>query len=444
MNGRTGFGADKPSDRVVPLEVAGLLASLTEKSLVVFDETDGRYRLLESVREYAANQIGSSECPWRSRHTTFFLALAEDAAQKLLGPEQSAWLDRLEEEHDNLRAALTVPGETSLKLTGLLWRYWMMRGYVTEGRQRCAALLAEYGAEQPSASLAAALHAAGSLAMVQSDYVEARPFLDRAAAMRRELGDRAGEAASLGNLATISQVEGDLVSAQRQFARGVDLFRQLGLYNDIAIGLTCLGTIAQAQGDYAAARDFISEAVLITRKTGNRAAEANALNNLGVVEKEAGNLDASRASFENALAINRELGFGWEISLNLTNLGSAAINDGDYESARKMLVEALTIMRDIGVTAAMVECLSIWARVEAACDQPVRSARLYGFYKAARTAAGMLLSEGDREATEAGISALRRALGDADFEKAFANGETVTLGEAVAYALDDVGEEEGQ
>lgn len=190
----------KPSeDAVQAWEVLELITGLVDKNLVVFDALTGRYRLLETIREYGCALLDDNQAAsaWRSRHLTYFLALAEEAEPHLTGREQAAWLRRLETEHDNLRAALRDRGDTQLRLAAALWRFWMMRGYVSEGRELYAGLLEHRG--RRSTALADALHAAGNLAVVQSDYVEARGYYEQAADIRRELGDRAGEAGSLGN-----------------------------------------------------------------------------------------------------------------------------------------------------------------------------------------------------------------------------------------------------
>src|SRR6185369_3541923 len=159
------------------------LASLANKSLVIFEESEGRsrYGLLETVRQYARDKlvVGGDQQRLRTRHREYFVALAEAAVPELVGAAQSAWFARLTDEHDNFRAALDscladgAPA-SGLRLCGALQRFWVIRGHLTEGRTWCARVLQLPGAEGATRERANALHASGSLAYYQSDYAQAR------------------------------------------------------------------------------------------------------------------------------------------------------------------------------------------------------------------------------------------------------------------------------
>ena len=182
-------------------EVLDLLTSLVEKSLVPFEDqgAEARYRLLETVRQYARDRLleaGQAEAV-RDRHRDWFLALAEEAGPKLYGPEPGAWMDRLEREHDNLRAALAwseaqEQGEVGLRLGGALWWFWHVRGYWTEGREHLAGMLALPGAEARTMARAGVLVSAGMLARRQGDYRAERALAEESLAICRELGDKSG------------------------------------------------------------------------------------------------------------------------------------------------------------------------------------------------------------------------------------------------------------
>ena len=176
-------------------DVLDLLTSLADKSLVVAEQRDGhsRYRLLETVRQYARERLvesGGGEAV-RERHRDYFLALAEEAEPKLMGAEQAEWLQRLEEEHENLRAGLDwslaeAGSGGGLRLCGALQRFWITRGHLSEGREWCARVLGKAGGEERTPERAKALNAAGALAYYQGDYPAARALL------RGEPGDPAG------------------------------------------------------------------------------------------------------------------------------------------------------------------------------------------------------------------------------------------------------------
>ena len=429
-------------------EVVDLLTSLADKSLVVWEQRAGstRYQFLETVRQYAREKAGErgADRAWRNRHLAHFLMLAEEAQAQLAGARQAVWLERLDAEHDNLRAALEWSreeggsAESGFRIAGAMWRFWMMRSLVSEGRQQCGLLFERYHPAPPSRAFAGALHAAGNLALIQGDRAAARALYEQAVAIRREIGDAAGEAGSLGNLATVAQQEGDLDGARRSMTQSLGLFQALDDENGMAISFTCLGTLAQAQGDRASAREFLVQALALNRRAGNRAGEANVLNNLGCVERESGAETAAQTAFQQALAINRDLGFGWEAAMNLINLSMFSRAAGDLESAHAQLIEALESVNKVGARNIIIECLTQWAHLELLLGRFARSARLFGVVGAGREALSLPQSDADARETEAAISRLRSTLGDVGFEGEYRAGQALAIDDAVDFALQGV------
>ena len=275
-------------------QVPDLLVHLVDKNLVVYEEDEngqGRYRLLETVRQYARDQLmesGTREAG-RTRHRDHFLALAEEAKPKLRGPEQALWLDRLESEHDNMRAALEwcldddeEGAEPGLRLSGALGSFWETRGHLSEGRQRCAAALSrpDAAAQERTEARAEALRGAGVLAQIQGDYASAQALFEEGLAIFREWGDKAGIALSLANL----------------------------------------GLVAYNQGDYSSARSLLEESLALQREIGNKVGIANLLTNLGIVAHNQGNYSAARSLYEESLALQREIGNKVGIALSLIHI----------------------------------------------------------------------------------------------------------------------------
>jgi tetratricopeptide (TPR) repeat protein len=424
-------------------EVFDLLSSFVDKSLVIYDESSGRYRLLETVRQYALDRLmetGEGKVI-RNRHVGHFLKMAEVAEPHLTGDGQQEWLERLETEHENLRTAMdfctgdSESAESGLRLLGSLGRFWIMRGRVMEGRRQCADILKDSDMVSASFSLAKALHAAGNLAYVNSDLREAKEFYKRAASMRHDIGDLAGEAGSLGNLATVAQSEGDIESARQQFEESLAILQELGQQRGIAVSLGCLGSVSKVQGDLDGAHDYFSRALDLNRQMGDLAAEANTLNNLGTVEKESGNRPAALAAFERALNINRKLGYEWEAALNQINLGISAREDARLDDSRACFAEGLHLLVKVGARRDMAECLDAWARLEAMRDLPARAARLMGASAMCREGAGAIQSHADRDANESFVAEIRRTMGDSDFELEFENGRAMTVDQAAQFAL---------
>src|SRR5208282_1687155 len=218
-------------------DVLDQLTSLADKSLVVPEQEDAqtRYRLLETVRQYARDRLEDTggSAAVRVRHRDYYLALAEEADPKLKGAEQAEWLRRLEEEHENLRVGLAwslAEKETGggLRRCGALQRFWWTRGHLSEGRQWCTRVLGKAGAEERTRERATVLNAAGVLAFYQGDYPAARALEEESLAIRRELGDRSGIAGSLGNLGNVASGQGDYPAARALYEGSLAIRRELG------------------------------------------------------------------------------------------------------------------------------------------------------------------------------------------------------------------------
>jgi tetratricopeptide (TPR) repeat protein len=386
-------------------EVLDRLTSLVEKSLVLYEEQsgEGRYRLLETVRQYARDRLqegGEAEAV-RGRHAEYFLRLAERAEPELHRHEQIEWLDRLGVEHDNLRAALAWSraegqSEVGLRLGGALWWFWAVRGYLGEGRAHLARLLALPGAEARTVARARALHGAGILAMFQGDYGATRTLLEESLAISREFGYRRDAAWSLGYL----------------------------------------GVAARNQGDCGAARALFEESLAIFREVGSTDLIAWSLGHLGEVAKDQGDCGTARALFEESLAIFRELGNKRAISASMNRLGRVAHDQGDYGAARALLTESLAISWEVGHRGGLVRDLEGLAAVAVAQAQFERAAHLFGALDELRVTVGQPRAPVERAEYERSVAAVRTALGEAAFAAAWAAGRAMPLEDAVALALE--------
>jgi predicted ATPase/class 3 adenylate cyclase len=273
---------ENPKSKIQNTDVLDLLLELVSKSLVIFEEhaEGARYRLLETVRQYGRDRLlesGKADAV-RGRHRDYYLRLAEEAEPHLTGPEQAAWLDRLQREHANLRAALeySVEREVRLRLAGALWRYWMMRGHLTEGRGWLA------GAHVRSAVIsgavrAKALNGAGGLALAQGDYAAARALFEESLATWRELNNTRGIAHALYGLGNVACRQGDGAAAGALFEESLRLRCELGDRQGIALALCGLANAARARGDRVAARRFLRESLTIRWSLNDRGGIADCL-----------------------------------------------------------------------------------------------------------------------------------------------------------------------
>ena len=392
---------------------------LINRSLIHMDESpDGmvRYRLLESVRQHAAEQLAAeaNDGAVRDRHLAYFLALAEEAVPYLAGSQQATWLDRLEQEHDNVRAALAwshMRGarEAGLRLGSALWRFWISRGYLSEGRRQLDALLGEADAV-PTAARATALMGAGVLAYKQGDHARATALLQESVALNRRLGAPEGIAAALSNL-------GVVVWEQGEYARGADLFeeslalrRELGDKRGIAITLNNLGSVAYEQGEYVRANALFEECLGLLRELGDRYGIATALHNLGSVAHFQGAYGRASALHEESLALRRELGDRWGIAASLLNLGNLVLDQGDQTRAAALSEESLALHRELGDKGGIANALNTLGRVAYTLGDYGRAAALH------QESLTLKREQGDDGGIAAGLTYLGRAvfaLGDA-------------------------------
>lgn len=470
-----GDGGRKPWSSVPRPEVLDLLSHLVDKSLVVMyvQGAEGRYRLLETVRQYAWEKLlESGEAGiLQRRHAQFFLALAEEAEPELRGARQMLWLDRLEVEHDNLRAVLAWSQahkdvESGQRLAGALWRFWAVRGHWSEGRrwleglpsaddegQRTEDSLVPSSVPAPRSFRAKALFVAGVLAWLQSDYAAARswheeslarwrevigaagPFGGSQATSAAEVSARRGLAYTLTYLGLAQMRQGDYASAGSLCEESLALFRALGDKWGLATTLNYLGGMALNQGDHAAARSRLEEALALGRELGDRTLVAVSLNSLGELARDQGDDARAAARYEESLALRRELGDKGDIASPLHNLGYVALRQGDQTRAAALFRESLILTREAANDEGIALCLMGLASVSAAMRQLERAARLFGAAERLFEARGAVLNRPDRAEYERNVAAVRSALSTARFAQAWAEGRAMTVEQAVAYAL---------
>lgn len=391
-------------------EILDLLTSLCDKSLIVVEEHNGetRYRLLETMRQYSRDHLlerGESEW-WRNQHLLYFMRFVEEADLHLSGAEQQQWQDRLEREHDNFRGALTWAcegsggPESALRLCGVLWRFWFVRGYLGEGYAWCQLAL-ERGRELGrTRELARVLNGAGVLARNQGDFAAARSLYEEALVIYQELGNRSGIAAVLSSLAGVTYRQHDMDSARSLYEESLRIQRELGDLHGIAIALNGLGNVALSQRE----------------------------------------LTLARSLQEEGLALQRQLGNRHGVAYSLSNLSKVALEQGDYVLAGALQKESLLIRCALGDRQGAAVSLEALARVASALVVPLLAARLWGAVEHLREQLGAPLSPTEREKYLEQVGAARATLADdTAFDAAWQEGRALTLDQAreLASTLSD-------
>jgi predicted ATPase/DNA-binding SARP family transcriptional activator len=417
------------------------LVTLVDKSLLRRLEV-GRYGLHELLRQFAAEKLAEAgeTTTLGDRHLEHYLGLAEQAAPELTGPDQRKWLERLDGDLANLRAALAWAkgqgdGERGLRLASALGRFWEVRSHVSEGRTWLeGALAAGAAAARPRA---AALHAAGWLAYYQGDVGRAVTLLEEALALWRALGDQQGMAASLNRLGALASFQSDFGRAVTLYEEALALWRELGDRQGIASSLNDLGALPFFQGDFGRAVTLYEEALALWRELEDRRRIAVSLINLGSVAYWQGDTARAVALHEEALALARELGDQRLCAINLTYLGHSASRRGDALAAATHYQEAIRLCRDTGDNYLLPYALEGWGWTTRDQGGGEHAAQLYGAAAARRVTTQAVLAPHERADREQKLSALRASLGEATFERGWAAGERMLPEEAVALALEE-------
>ena len=333
------------------------VASLIDKSLLQQTEQEGeepRLAMLETIREYGREcleALGEAE-GMHHAHAAYYLALAEEAEPRLTSAGMGSWLERLQREHENLRAALAWlvehnEQEAALRHGGALWRFWLIRGHLSEGRTELARALA--GSQEVERSVRAkALCAAGALAARQGDFAQAEALCGESLALFRALGDPRGSGTSLNWLGYAARHQSDYAVARSLLEEAVTLCREVDNQDGIALALGNLANVCLLQGEYDQARTLAEEAMVLSRERGDTWNIAIALGILALVIGFQGDLTQARTLLEESLALSRQEGYKDNIANSLCLLGTTAIQQGDIPKARSLLEESLALFKEVG------------------------------------------------------------------------------------------------
>jgi len=396
------------AEGVEAADVLDSLSRLVDNSLVIVETQHGatRYRMLETVRQYGRDRLAEEgeAAPVRGRHRVWYREFAEAADEGLRGPHEGLWLERLELEHDNLRAALesaaadTDGPEVEVRLARALEWFWHIAGYWTEGRARLEAALGRTGA--PTSLLSKVFVGAARLAYRQGDRIRARERCEQGLAVSRQVGDCSGEACCLLWLGILALVEGDAERASPMLEDSLVMYRAIGDQWWTVEALSFLGSLAVMRSEYDRAAALHEESLAVARATRN-------LNN---------------------------------ITTALRNLGHLALRLGDDREAAARFAESLALSRGTHIPGVITECLDGLARVASARGAYQRAALLFGTTEASLEAlGGELALWSDVSERQRYLATARSGIGDEAFAAAFNEGRAMTLEQAIVYALTEVG-----
>lgn len=383
--------------------VLDLLTSLVDNNLLVSKgQTDGSIRLqmLEVVREFALEYLeksGEAEAI-RHSHADFFLALAEEAEPNLFSGQSIDWLDKLETENDNLRAALQLlldyEPDRAARMASALGQFWINRSYLTEARRWLEAAL-EKSENQPNATRFKLLNTFSLVARNQGDYAATRRASEESLAASRAAND----------------------------------------LPQIILSCHAVAGLATREGNFTAGRKLLEEALTISRELGDEKQIAFTLSFLGNLFLAEGKTTAAVAAIEESLVISRRHGFRVNVSTNLTNLGSVAYYEGDTETSHRHFAESLTICREMGNKILVSCCLDGFAAVAASREKTEQAACLAGAAENLREAIGYEIELTERIFRDDYLEKVRASLREEVFTTLYEQGKTMNLDEALALAL---------
>jgi predicted ATPase/class 3 adenylate cyclase len=428
------------------LDVLDLLGSLVDKSLVMHEERDdgSRYRMLETIREYAREKLDqqpAEAAATAARHCQHYFALAKEANLEMNGPQQGQWTRRVEAEIDNLREAITlalsggVDVVIAVKFAVALARFWMLRGYATEGRAVVRSALALPAIESSDLARAWALYVGAILARNQGEHAEARSMLETCLELRRRLGKPVEIASTLSTLALSRLHAGDPDAAVQSETEALRLFRDLGDRIGEAIGLLHLGQIALYRGDVAAARAELEQARMLAGQIDHHEVVGESELLLGEAALAAGDPAEAGARLEASLAICREAGDRHGEANARRWLGRCALESGNLSAAREHLGEALRAFHSFEMREELVDCLEDHAALLHAEGRPAEGLRLASMAAGMRERLALSPAPRAAELQRLRLVALRESLGEAEASRASEEGRGWSTDQAVRAAL---------
>jgi predicted ATPase/DNA-binding SARP family transcriptional activator len=415
------------------------LRSLAEKSLL--RRSEDRYWMLETIREYATDRLEPSDgvTSLRRRHADWYIAFVESAEPEMWNPEQQAWSERLDAEHDNVRAALAwclddADWDSAVRLAGAMEPYWETRGHIAEGRRWLERALTA-GHATSGWIRAKALFGASRLLQF-TDYEAERALLEESVALYRQAADARGLVFALTHLAQATGRLGDRQRAEVFFEEAVAIARSLDDRWLLAMALNNFGCALTEEGEYASAHSLVQESLAVRRALGEKRGVAVTLTSVGELALAQNDPAAARPAFEESLALARELGNLPIQCWALCGLGLAAVLGGDLAGANALLTESIALADQLGDHEMIIECLAGLAGVASGGGEIVRAVRLWGASEALRAKRGTPLFPAVKPLHDNILLPRFRAEQEPDlFAAEWSYGESLALAEAVAYAL---------
>jgi len=427
-------------------EVLDIVTSLVEKSLLRVEDSEdsARYRMLETIRDYAREKLllRDEHVAMGNAHADYFANLARSGNQGLDGPDEPVWIRRLEDDLDDIRAAMSfslgpacAQPTLSARFAAALMGFWLLRGYVTEGRAHVRAALAVPAVRESAWANGVTLYVGAALADSQGAYAEAAQMLGDCLTIRRTQDNKFDLAATLSTRALVMLHQGQASDARKDESEALALFREIEHRFGEAMALLHLGQIEGYDGNDAAAREHLQRAVAIARDIDYAEAEGEGELLLGQIAFRADDLPTATKHFDRS----REVCKAAEERRGLANaswwLGKVDVARHDVEAARIRLREALRTFHASEMFVELACCLEDYGELVAVGASMQKAAWYMGAAASLRDRLHLLRSPREEADWKRSVARIREGIGDTAFDAAFAKGQACPTGDAVDSAL---------
>jgi len=338
-------------DKINKSVILDLLSQLTEKSVIIYDESKERYRILESIKQYGIEKLSDGYEVYL-RHLNFFLELSEKAALQLRSEKARFWLDTIDADHSNFISAIdwSVSNEIADKgaiIAAALGNFWNTAGHYSTGIRLNENILQSTRAIDKSSKVKV-LTWLCVFKYHQGDYEQVRRYSEECLAISKTISDKKGIAESLHNLGKVADIKGDYEQAKKYHEESLAFKNEIGDKNGMADSLQSLGNLSVDQGDYEKAQKYFEESFAIKKEMGDKKGMASNMNSLGCLSSFQGDYEQAKKYHEESLAYNKDIGSKMGVAISMGNLGMIAFNQGEYEQAKKYYEESLAIRKELG------------------------------------------------------------------------------------------------
>jgi predicted ATPase/DNA-binding winged helix-turn-helix (wHTH) protein len=433
--------------RDLAIEPLDGLSSLVDKNLVQpMDraQTESRFTMLETIREFALERLMESEdhSSARRAHAAYCLVLAEEGNPELSGADRTRWLTQCDAEIDNFRASLdwlfqTLDLDWSLRLCVALFRFWDMREHLSEGRTRIETVLRLCGEERTRERARLSLFL-GALTTAQGDYRAAEHALQSSLSFYEELGDESGIAASLNALAVAARDRGEYTSAQALFERSLACWRLLSDRLAIARCLHNLANVVKVRGDYPRARWALGEATHIFEELGDRSGAAWSINQQGDIARETGDMITAREFYRRALSAFRKAGDPWGSARSLTDLGYIDCEQGSHLAGHTAFREAMELFAGLGHRRGMARVLEGYACLALEEGHAARALTLAAAAAQLRLLISAPMPQAEQSKFDRWLAPAWKTLSKPEAKDAWAKGAAMSPEKAMQYSLEEL------